>query len=529
MSSRSQLVQFWRALQSRDLAFILLAVIAGAVMLTLLIPQRSHLSPAQYAAWREGARPLGGWLETFGLTDIYSSWWFLTTVALVLVSTLACTVTRFGQELRRVGRDWGRLRREEIERLPEHGDVFLRQAQDAPLGPLGTQGLRRVARWLESKGWLVRWELAQPQALDTASAISGEQSVIASEAKQSVGGVVPDPAPASASGTRPTTAFQDTEIGYIFADKGWASSLGSIVFHLSLLVIALGVVYSQVVRQEGSMIITEGTTVTEQRPDYLMIKKMPLLGEDYRAFQVRLDRFVPTYHQGWTPVDAVAEMTILDEGRTIRRQVVRVNEPLEYKGVSFVMEQYGFAPQFILKGPAGEEIFNNYVNLVVAEPGSADSFEVAEAGLSIRTRFFPHQAEEEGSLTTLSLEPKNPVFDLQVSRGGQVVFAGTVGLNQSVSVGEYTLSFADLDYWATFRVIKDPGMWLVFLGLWVGLGGLVLRYLYNRRRLWGCLYQGAGGPWLALGGRAEQFGAIFGEEFQRLLAELRKEVSSGLR
>jgi cytochrome c biogenesis protein len=445
----SPLNRLWRNLQSRELAFVLLAILAGAALLSIFIPQIPQAPQYAYLDWKERYGAFADLLEASGFTDIYSSWWFLAILGVLLVSTFACTVTRFGQELRRTGKDWGRLEQDEIRRLPCNDEV--------PFGGPTDPAMQQMIQTLEDRKWAVDWE-------------------------------------------------EREESSYIYAEKGWLSSVGSIVFHISLLVMAMGVIYSQVFRQEGLMVIAEGVNVTEQRPDYLMISKVPLFGEDYQAFQVRMDNFRPTYHNDQTVVDATLDLSIYEDGQRRLQQLVRVNEPLEYKGVNFLLERYGFSPQFVLRDATGKVVFDYFVNLRVLNTQVSDSFEIADAGLEVLARFYPDMEMVDGAMATRSLEPNNPVFELIIRKEGQTLFEGPVNLGEAVSVEGNTLTFADLDYWAQFRVVKDPGAWLVFLGLWVGLGGLVLRYLYNRRRIWGK----ASRSQLNLGGRAEYFEAMFG-------------------
>jgi cytochrome c biogenesis protein len=459
--------RLWVLLQSRTLALILLSVVTGAVVLASVIPQRAAFAPADYEVWR-GVHPLLAWVsETLLINQVYSTWWFLVAVSLLLLNTLACSVSRIGQQLGRASRRWTPLDEGELTRFKNWA------ARHSPWG---------VQKVLPAAG-----ETLRRRDFGVASHSAGYQA-------------------------------------NLFAEKGKISEWGSIVFHLSFLVILLGLIYSGVTRHVGLMIIAEGQTVTDQSQDYLKLGRRPLLGAEHGGFQVRLERFEPTYYQGRTGVDYAAELTVLEGGRPVKRQVVRVNEPLTYKGASFLLVRYGFAPRFVLTDAEGKEVFDGFVNLVVLTEGAEDFFDIPGTGLRVRVRLYPDMAVEEGQMRSRSLQPINPVAHLVVSDEARTLFEGAVPLGDAAHWGEVSLSFSELRYWSQYHVAKDPGKGIIYGGFWLGVAGIAARYLFVRKRLWASLEGGPEGTRLVLGGRAEQFDALFAEEFATLVSQIKEEI-----
>ncbi|MFC2072907.1 cytochrome c biogenesis protein ResB [Chloroflexota bacterium] len=418
--------KIWKFLQSRNLALVLLAVVLVAVTLAW----------ALHSNW------------------VLSSWSFLTAVALLLLNTLACSITRISNLLNKANREDERLDIAQVARLKNRAELQTQR-------PL-TEVISAVTATLHRCGYRVATR-------------SGVES-------------------------------------HLFGEKGKLGEWGSIVFHLSFLVILLGILYSGVTRYVGSIVITEGQTVTEQHQE---------------GFQIRLDKFQATYHEGRTGTDYVAHLTVLDEGYVVKKEQVRVNQPLTYQGTTFLLERYGFSPRFVLRDAAGEELFNSFVNLRMLPLDSEDSFTIPETEFVVWVKFYPDMIMDEGKMTTDSLLPNNPVMSLIVSSDEKTLFTGPLALDDSAKFENVSLSFVDLRYWTQYRVVKDAGQALIFSGFWLSVTGLVVRYFFTQKRLWATIESQDGTTQIVLGGSASQFNSLYGEEFAKIVERMKKEIQHG--
>jgi len=104
-------------LSSRRLALYLFFILMGLSLLGAFIPQREipAFYEAHYQSWAVGV------FKTFQLTDLYHSWYFVTLLALLVLSLVVCTV-------RRVPRLWASFR----GRVPARPEELPYQAE---LGP----------------------------------------------------------------------------------------------------------------------------------------------------------------------------------------------------------------------------------------------------------------------------------------------------------------------------------------------------------------------------------------------------------
>ncbi len=87
-------------LASRRVSLTLILLLLCISVAGALVPQKSTLEPQEYAAWVAAGGLHGLWLK-LGFTRIFSTWYFLTVMALFFVSTLAATILRVQALLRR--------------------------------------------------------------------------------------------------------------------------------------------------------------------------------------------------------------------------------------------------------------------------------------------------------------------------------------------------------------------------------------------------------------------------------------------
>ena len=453
------IVSLWRLFQSRTLALVLLLIIFVAVILASVMPQQESFS---YASWQAANPQLAAILKLLLLDRVYSSWWFYLVVGFLLVNTLACTIGRIPPLLRQ-RQSWTRLQEDQIKGLKNWTSV------ETPLPRLEINSL--FHRRLGKHGYRTNGETSDGRA-------------------------------------------------YIFARKGELAQWGSLLFHFSFLLMLGGVIFVLLTRYVGTMVITEGQAVTEQSQDYLNTLRLPLIGMQHQGFQVGLDGFTPTYEQGMTGADFAADLVVLENGEIIKKQTVRVTQPLIYKGVSFLLDSFGFAPFFVLKDENGEELFSGYVNLSVLPPGQPDSFAVPGTNFTLVAGFYPDMIIADGHLASRSFVPLNPVFSLNVTEAGNGVFTGQLPLGGNVTFGGKSLAFSDLSYWTSYKVVRDPGKDVVFAAFWLGLLGLLIRYLVTPKHIWVLVQDAPHGSHVVFGGTAPQQDALFAGEFARLVQEL---------
>ncbi len=263
--------------------------------------------------------------------------------------------------------------------------------------------------------------------------------------------------------------------------------LGSLVFHAGLLGIVLAGAISALTRCEGTLLLTEGqVAAVDARPAG---KSLPSKrgSRPPAPFQVRLDKFHPVFRGRFGSPDYASDVTVLEDGREVRRATVRVNEPLVHRGVTLYQELHGFSPLVVLTDAQGRRRFHSWVALhsdVEADPVRyRDDFVIPGTTLAVEAEFFPDAYLVGNRLASRSPVANNPALEVTVRDGVDTVYEGPVYLGQPVELqGGLRLKLADVRYWSRFDTVRDQGVGALFVCAWIAVGGLCVRFAPQRKR-----------------------------------------------
>lgn len=256
---------------------------------------------------------------------------------------------------------------------------------------------------------------------------------------------------------------------------------GSLVFHVGILVTFAGAALSALTRAQSNVTVIEGQVVPIAVPGPRRRAPRPGGASRPELFRLRLDKFHPIHSTRWSPSDYASDVTVLDSGREGTKTTVRVNRPLKYDGITLYQQEHGFAPRFMFAERKARRLFNSYIALNTDLESTPvrylGSFAVPGTDFVVKAEFFPEAVLEGDMLSTVSPVPRNPAASVTVWRGGEVVFSGPIFRARPVEIEEgVALGLGAPKYWSEFTVVKDSGVWLVFLGSWIAVAGLCVRY-----------------------------------------------------
>lgn len=275
---------------------------------------------------------------------------------------------------------------------------------------------------------------------------------------------------------------------------------GSLVFHMSFIVIFAGGAVSAWSRFEGVMVLTEGQRFSGSAEEYSAIKRNPLPSPPRTGFAVALERLSPPEGETTTYKSEV----IIEYGGRETRGTVRDFHALSHGGFTFHQKDHGFSPSFVLKDLAGRVVFDAYVALRSHHgPGEdvkyEDAFAIPGTGLEVEGRLYPDMAVVNGRMATKSPRPENPVISLKVKERGREIYRGSVRQGEEVRFGGYYLSFNGLRHWSSFRVVRDRGVPVVYAGFGMCILGFLTRLLFMRPALYGAEAEEAGERYMSEG------------------------------
>lgn len=470
----------WRTLRSMRTALILLLVLGAAAAFGSLVPQAPIAPAAVESLYRD--HPLQARIyETLGLFDVYGSWWFTLAYALLLISLASCLIPR--------------------------SRALVRGLRRRPQVTAELEGLRHFAQGIVQGG--------AEEALDRSRRLLRRRWFRVARAD-----------------------------GVLAAEKGGAREVGSLLFHWSFFLLLVGVIYGKGFGFTGRATVIEGQTWTEAHASYdLPPSEGRFFSESmHRAFQVRVLDFDASYHPGGVPRDFVSRVEVLEGGRVVRREEIRVNEPLEHQGVKLYQLGYGWAPLIEVRRH-GDLLTSGPVVFVTDDPSDPTrSWRGVvklpslrpQVGMELRLLPDARAALAGGPM----LEARDPFMLFQAYRGdlgltaAQSVFrldtrglerweGGGIGLGETARLpGGLEVSFPELREYTQFLVKRDPGLGLILASAVALLVGLLPAIYSSRRRLWVRAVPEGPRTRLQVGGFALQRRSAFEEEFRRLVGEL---------
>ena len=303
---------------------------------------------------------------------------------------------------------------------------------------------------------------------------------------------------------------QDGKV-HLFAQKNSWSRLGVYVVHFSILLIFAGAIVGSLFGFDGYLLLTEG----EQSGAVELDGKQRELG-----FSIRCDSFTVEYYPNGAPKEYQSKLTVLEDGKAVNGYSavkVVVNHPLEYSGIRFYQATYGSAGRFYfnVSTPDGKTSSIEVNDEGGAKLADGSHVSVLETTLDV-SRYF---RQLRGAAAILELTSPAGRVDRLVS------FAEYPELNlKTARDANRRLIF---DYkgermYTGLKVVKDPGVWLVWCGCIMMLGGMLVAFFVSHKRVWVVLSDGRAD----VIGHSSKHVALFRTEFQRMADAVRTSLTT---
>jgi cytochrome c biogenesis protein len=455
----------WRQLTSMRTALLLLFGLALAAIPGSLVPQRP-VDPIAVGQFRTRHPDVSRWYDRLSLFDVFSSPWFSAVYLLLMISLVGCLVPRSRAYLTAVRARPPAVPRN-LDRLAEHRVVTVE---------------------------------------------SGVDEVLASAA--------------AALRRRRFRVDRDTES--VSAERGYLRDTGNLVFHLSLVVILVGIAYGHLSGFKGSTLVVEGHGFADTVTQYDNLRAGPLYDTDHLApFEVTLDQFHARYQldgqQRGAARDFSADVTYTAHpgAPPVARQI-RVNQPLRAGATKIYLGPHGYAPLVTVRDGKGDVVFSGPVPFLPVDPVGLSSRGVikvpdaAPTQLGFQGFFLPTAAMDvtRGPFSSFP-QPLNPrlVFnawsgDLGLDGGvpqsvyrldtthmtqvretedpnsQQVTASLPVGGSIQLPRGLGSLTFDGYRQWVVLQLADDPGRDVTLLGAVAAILGLLGSLFVRPRRVW---------------------------------------------
>ncbi|VVB86925.1 Cytochrome c biogenesis protein Ccs1 [uncultured archaeon] len=455
--------------KSRKLAIVLIFLIIIFSIIGTHIPQKSQLKPDVYNTWRNNHPSLAALFEKLGLTNLFSSFIFISLASLLFINTLFCTSNMFSTAIKRSGKK------------QFQNKAYISGLENSTSIRAGKEG--------------------------------GQVSSLISSVLRSCGYKVTQ------------------EENRMFAEKNRIGAFGTPLFHACILFIIVASVYGGVSRMEGDMRLIEGQTLSEEHGNYMFINEGPFFYEKHQGFDINLEKFYPDYKdETGTSRGPAGKLDITENGQKVKTDIVYSNHMMTYGGYTFLGNVYGLAPLLILRNPDGTVYSGSYITASDNDNSGryVTYFEMGNTGL--KGGLMVYMTSNLTSEKIMESDVKQtPILFLKVFDRGKEIYNGTLRLNDTVKISDKYLSFYDIKYWSNFYVVKDDGTLLVYVGIGLLTLSLVISFFIIPKKVWVDLVKDENNSAIEIyiGGRADKFRSLYEEEYCSIVNKIKERLSNG--
>ncbi len=383
--------------------------------------------------------------ELLNISDMYNSWWFTSLLVLFSLNLIICS----------------------IERLPNVWRMVV--MDNLAIDPA------RVAKMANNLS------LSSNAAVDLTA--SGVESEMAKSGWQ--------------------TKRKDTDNGVLlFSQQGSWTRLGVYVVHASILLIFLGAIIGSIYGFKAGINLPE-RSYSEQVYEFGTSNIIPL------DFKLVCDRFELTYYDNGMPKDYHSWLKIMENDEVVLEKVIEVNDPLQYKGITFYQSSYQSYDEYLLtitsQATGNKRVFR-------LQPG--------------RQVTWPQENLTFGIVNHSEPDPWGR-FQLKIwfsdNKGTPSQFWLTNQAPTTVERLDNNYVLETKQYFATgLQVAKDPGVWWVYAGCTLMLLGLMVAFFLSHRRIWAYIFEQDGKTQMVIAGSANKNKVGFEKNYEKLTDRLRE-------
>ena len=301
------------------------------------------------------------------------------------------------------------------------------------------------------------------------------------------------------------------------AEKGYLRESGNLLFHVSLVVLLVGIALGGLLGFQGTVLVKEGDGFANTVLAYDDIKPGRRFDPSRLVpFSFQLDDFQATYGDDGKALTFLAQIRYeAGPAQGQRPYALRVNHPLEVDGAKTYLLGHGYAPKVLVVDREGNELAQTVACLPQGPTFlSTCTIKVPDAAgeqLAFEGVFTPTTVQDPvtGQVASVYPAPENPALTVLGYRGDLGIDGGRAAsvynledrtrltpigdgrTPQKLSPGQTwdlpgggSLTFVETTEWATFQVTQDPGK-VVALAAGIGMVvGLCLSLSVRRRRVW---------------------------------------------
>jgi cytochrome c biogenesis protein len=427
---------------------IAVLILFGAVIVQA--PAGVQGDPGAYAAWLDGLRPkYGGWtgiLDALGLFNVFNSLLFRGLVVLLATSILACSINRAPKLWRQAVHPRTVANAAFFDHVRLAGEVEVPGDADAALATVHDALARRRFR------------------------------TIVTPAGDAVA---------------------------IYADRFRWAPFGTVIAHLSLIVIMAGAMLGATGFRNEGFAVAVGSTAEVGNGTNLSIQATS---------------FTDSYYENGSPADYASHLVMYENGQQVAEGTIRVNDPLRYGDVKVFQSFFGPAADMVVRDAAGATLYEDGVPLLWSSSDGRKmigQFELPSRDLTVYVVGVASGRVDAG------IKPGQMQVEIfQGDNRTTPVGIEVVDPGKPVDVAGLELTFVRERQYTGLIVARDPGGPLVWLGALLLVAGVMLVFFFPARRIWARVSSTTSGSRIQVAALASH-DVTFESAFQSLVDDLR--------
>jgi hypothetical protein len=258
------------------------------------------------------------------------------------------------------------------------------------------------------------------------------------------------------------------------------SPLGSIVFHVALLLVPVAAAVSHATRFVGEAWIVESHPFAGTRVEYVRVE--PDREFERRAPNVRFD-VLAVEASFWGDRLFFTDLRALVAVGGERRWMT-LPGPIGIDEARVTLRGFNYTTSVKITDPAGRSVYAGDLNLRLFPPGTEDSFIVPALPHRFFVRLYPDSGGPHAQPINRGMGLAEPLFHVAVTLGKRLVAHGWLRPGEPIAFDGHAVSFPRILKGSDIVVHRDSGYPVLWAALALAISGLVMRVLFPSIRAW---------------------------------------------
>jgi cytochrome c biogenesis protein len=330
----------------------------------------------------------------------------------------------------------------------------------------------------------------------------------------------------------------------IAAKKGYLRETGNLVFHLSLIVVLLGIAVSSIFGMRGEAIINVGERFINTPTSYDNLSPGRFFSiANLQPFTIKADNFNATYDpETNAPLDYTLTVTTQNAiDAPLIKRTIKVNDPLTFGSTRVYLQANGYSPLVTVKDKTGAVKFEGPVPFLPQDANLTSIGAIKVPDMNPQIGFvgslLPTAARDKvrGGFSSFP-ELRDPRLLISVWKGDLKMDAGVPQSVYRIDTDEMeridlwalkisethqfevgSITFNGVIPWVNLQVVRDSGKQYALFGSILAIIGLVISLFIRQRRIWVREVNGK----LEIAGLALNRLSDLKDEIQRMVSEIK--------